>query len=233
MGVAGNKTKGEYRMHRHAVVAGATGLVGHALVRRLLDEPAYGTVTLLVRRSAEIEHPKLRERKVDFDALEQAGIEFGGADVFCALGTTIKKAGSQEAFRRVDYAYPLSLARSAKSQGARQLLIVTSLGANSSSRAFYTRVKGELEEALRALGLPALHLFRPSLLLGERAEFRLGERLMSAALEPLSPLFSIGSLRKYRPVRAESVARAMVRAALRDESGVRVHENDSIPNEAE
>lgn len=213
-------------MNRKAVVAGATGLIGKELVQLLLSDPAYIAVTLLLRRPTGITHPKLHEKVIDFDLLEQAGVNLTGTDVFCTIGTTIKKAGSQEAFRRVDYAYPLTLGRLAKNQGARQLIIVTAIGANSSSRFFYNRVKGEIEEALRGLGLPALQIFRPSLLLGNREEFRLGERIMGI----LSPLFT-GPLRKYSPIKARSVAKAMLRAAQGGLSGVHVYESNQIAQE--
>lgn len=216
-------------MKRKAVVAGATGLVGKELVRQLLEDEAYGSVVILVRRKTGLAHPKLTERIVDYRALaggdEQAvqALDLAGADVFCALGTTIKKAGTQEAFREVDYDYPLALGRLAKEQGAARFLIVTAIGANPASRIFYSRVKGEVEEALRALNLPALDLFRPSLLLGKREEFRLGERLAALFMPWLS-----GLLGKYRPVHGRTVAAAMIQAAKSGEPGVRIHESNRI-----
>lgn len=214
-------------MKRKAVVAGATGLVGRELVRLLLKEPAYTEVILIVRRSTGLTHSKLQEKILHFDELEKTELDLAGADVFCALGTTIKKAGTQEAFRQVDYVYPLTLGRMAKEQGAKQFLIISSMGANALSRMFYSRVKGEVEEALGELGLPALHIFRPSLLLGNREEFRLGERFGSALSSKLLPLFS-GPLRKYRPIEAAGVARAMCLTAQGDRSGVHVYESDEI-----
>jgi uncharacterized protein YbjT (DUF2867 family) len=214
-------------MNRKAVVAGATGLIGKELVRLLLDEPAYTVVTLLVRRPTGLMHPKLDEKVIVFDLLEQVDADFHGADVFCTLGTTIKKAGTQEAFRRVDYDYPLALGRKAKDEGASQLLIVTAMGASPSSRIFYSRVKGEVEEALHGLELPALRIFRPSFLLGKREEFRLGERV-ALGLSALWSLALRGPLRKYSPVHARSVAKAMLLAAQSVRSGVRVYESDEI-----
>ena len=210
-------------MKRRAIVAGATGLFGQELVALLLDDETYEEVTVLVRRPLGYADPKLRERIVDFGDLAAANLSLAGADVFCALGTTIKKAGSQEAFRQVDHDYPLSLGRLAKEQGAAQMLIVTSLGADPRSRAFYLRVKGEVEQALRGLDLACLHVFRPSLLLGRREEFRLGERVMSAVL----PIFA-GIMGRYRPVRAQAVAAAMLAAALSGQAGVRIHDTKRI-----
>lgn len=224
------ESKAEAGMKRKAVVAGATGLVGSELVRQLLEDEEYGTVVSLVRRSTGLAHPKLREIITDYRALvagggEQAtaGLDLAGADVFCALGTTIKKAGTQAAFREVDYDYPLALGRLAKAQGAARFLIVTSLGADPASRIFYSRVKGEVEEALRQFELPALDLFRPSLLLGKREEFRFGERVAAAIMPWFSAL-----LGKYRPVHAREVAAAMIRAAKSGGTGVRIHESHRI-----
>ena len=210
-----------------AVVAGATGLIGKELVQLLLTEPRYTSVTLLVRRSTGISHPKLHEEIIEFDQLEQSHVDLSGADVYCTLGTTIKKAGSQEAFRKVDYSYPLALGRLAKAQGAKQFLIVTSMGANPKSRTFYIRVKGEVEEGLLELKLPALHFFRPSLLLGNREEFRLGERVSAVVSSLFSPLFS-GPLRKYKPVHARTVAKSMLQAAQNGTQGSHVYESDQI-----
>jgi uncharacterized protein YbjT (DUF2867 family) len=210
-------------MDRRAIVAGATGLIGRELVRLLLDDPRYVRVTILVRRPIEIRHPKLETRIIDYAALDRIDPDMNGADVFCTLGTTIKKAGTRKAFREVDYGYPLALGRMAKEGGAAQFLIVTSMGASASSRIFYSRVKGEVEEALSRLELPALHIFRPSLLLGKREEFRFGERVASLLLPPLGPL-----LGKYRPIHARTVAHAMRQAAGLGVTGTRIYESDEI-----
>lgn len=211
---------------RKAVVAGATGLIGRELVRQLLDDEAYGTVVSLVRRKTGLTHPKLQEVLVDYRALEDMGgteIDLAGSDVFCVLGTTIKKAGTREAFREVDYDYPLALGRLAKERGAAQFLIVTSMGADPASRIFYSRVKGEVEEALRDLNLPVLHLFRPPLLLGQREEFRLGERLAGMIMPWFAAL-----LGKYRPVHGRTVAAAMIRMAKSGDAGTHIHESNRI-----
>ncbi|WP_369426627.1 oxidoreductase [Paenibacillus ehimensis] len=165
-------------MAKQAIVAGSTGLVGRELVSLLLDHPAYDRVITLVRTSSGIRHPKLEQRVISFDRLaDESAVGFEGADVFCALGTTIKKAKTREQFRKVDYGYPMELGRLASASGAAQFLIVTAIGADKQSVFFYSRVKGETEDGLRALGLPSLHIFRPSLLLGEREEVRFGERM--------------------------------------------------------
>jgi uncharacterized protein YbjT (DUF2867 family) len=148
-------------------------------------------------------------------------------DVFCCLGTTIKKAGSQEAFRRVDYEYPLNVARLAAQWEDAHFLVVSSVGADAGSGVFYSRVKGELEKAVQALPLAGAHIFRPSLLLGERGEVRLGERMAAVAAKPLS-LLLFGPLRKYRPIHARTVAQAMLRVAREGRRGVEILESNRI-----
>ncbi|MDB4894438.1 MAG: oxidoreductase [Firmicutes bacterium] len=212
---------------RTAVVAGASGLVGGHVVRALLDRPEYSHVTVLVRRQLDLVHPRLEQRLVDFDRLDEQADAFAGADVFCCLGTTIKKAGSQAAFRKVDYAYPLTLGRLARQQGARRFLLVSSMGANPHSRVFYSRVKGELENGLAELGLTALLIFRPSLLLGERQEHRPGERIGAAVMKVVGPLM-VGGLRKYRAIHGRIVAQAMVYAAGQPWTGRHLFESDRI-----
>ena len=214
-------------MQQKAVLAGATGLIGKALLPFLLNDTSYSSVTVLVRRSTGLTHPKLQERIVDFARLAELDLDFNGADVYCSLGTTIKKAGSQAAFRKVDYTYPFELAKIAKSRGAQQFLIVTAIGSAVDSKIFYSRVKGEIEADLKQLGLPSLHIFRPSLLLGNREEFRAGERFWTHASKFLLPLFQ-GPLRRYRPIHDAVVAKAMLLAAKKDLAGVHTYESEQI-----
>jgi uncharacterized protein YbjT (DUF2867 family) len=156
-----------------------------------------------------------------------AGNFAGVNDVFCALGTTIAKAGSQAAFRAVDYELPMRAARAAKEAGVEQFLLVSSVGADPGSSNFYLRTKGELERDLAALKLPALHIFRPGLLLGQRQEFRLSEAFAQRIGPLLNPVM-MGPLRKYRSVRAKTVGEAMVAAALRGGNGIFIYHYDEI-----
>ncbi len=207
---------------RSALLVGATGLVGNELLRVLLESDRYEKVKVLVRTPISTNHPKFTQCLMNFDELDKYEEEFTVDDVFCCLGTTIKKAGSQEAFRKVDFEYPLHAAKLARKQGAQQFLIVSAIGADPRSSIFYNRVKGEIEIALSQLELPALHIFRPSLLLGKRNEFRLGERV-SAMLSPVfSPLF-IGKLNQYKPIQARKVAEAMYRTAILTRTGEYVY----------
>ncbi|RZL03602.1 MAG: NAD-dependent epimerase/dehydratase family protein [Rubrivivax sp.] len=195
-----------------ALLVGATGLVGQQCLRLLTQDPAVGALRVLVRRPGPVGSAKVQVGVVDFDRLE-AHADWLQADwVFCALGTTIRKVGSQAAFRQVDFDYPLQVAQLAKAQGAKRFLLVSALGADARSRVFYSRVKGELEEAIAAIGFESVTFARPSLLAGDRDEVRLGERL-GLTFGWLLP-------ERYRPVQASQVAQGLVEAAKAGRPGV-------------
>jgi len=204
-------------------VAGATGLVGSQLVDALLADGDYDAVHALVRHPMARRDARLHEHIVDFAQI--ATFAWPSADdAFCCLGTTIKAAGSQAAFRRVDFDYPMAFAGGALAHGARQFLFVSAMGADAASSVFYSRVKGELEAAVAALEYRAVVAFRPSLLSGDRAEHRTGERIALALMQPLRWLTPA----KYRPVNAAAVARAMVASAKRGLAGFQVVSSDEI-----
>lgn len=213
-------------MNKVALIAGSSGLTGGFLLRILLEAPEYREVIAYVRKPTGIEHPKLREVVMDWEKLDAP---VPADDVFCCLGTTIKKAGSQEAFRRVDYEYPLHLAELQLQGGSQQFLLVSAIGADASSSIFYSRVKGELEDALKKLGYKSLHIFQPSFIAGPRKEKRVGERIGLAIFSFISPLF-IGPLKKYAPIPAEHIARAMYRSAQKNIPGCTV--SDSAETDA-
>lgn len=208
-------------MNKTALLAGASGLTGGYLLNLLLESPEYSSVIAYVRKSSGLTHPKLKEIVVDWETLQEP---VAAEDVFCCLGTTIKKAGSQEAFRRVDYNYPLQLAQIQLRGGSQQFLLVSAIGADAKSSVFYSRVKGELENALQSIGYKSLHIFRPSFIAGPRKESRPGERIGLAIFSLLSPLF-IGPLKKYAPIQAEHIARAMLRAAQKNQPGIKVYDS--------
>jgi uncharacterized protein YbjT (DUF2867 family) len=210
-----------------ALVLGGSGLVGGFCLRALLEDPAYGQVILLGRRELAVPaHPRLTQKIVSFENLHAT--DFASTeDVFCALGTTIRKAGSQDAFRRVDYEFPLAAARQALQSGAKRFILVSSVGADPRSKNFYLRTKGELEQAVSSLGFQAVHIFRPSILLGKREEFRAGERV-ATVIAPALNLALIGGLRRYRAIQAATVGKAMVAAARQEESGTKIYEYDQI-----
>lgn len=221
--------EGETRGKKTALLLGATGMVGNECLQLLLDDPSYNEVRVLARKPAVGHHPKLQWSVGDLDRMHSRPGLFAVDDVFCCIGTTIKKAGSQEQFRKIDFEYPLEAARAAQRTGAKQFLIVTSLGADPGSRVFYSRVKGEVEWELRSVGIPTLVIFRPSFLMGERKESRPGERFVLALFRFFAGAF-IGPLRKFRPIEARNVARAMVKAATAAGAGVSVFESDQIEN---
>lgn len=213
---------------KKAVLLGATGLVGGQMLSLLLESDDYSEVTVLTRKRL-LEHSKLKQAVLaDFEAMESYSDAFAGAaDVFCCLGTTIKKAGTRERFRKVDYDYPLLASELAKKAGAQRFILITAMGSKADSSIFYSRVKGELERDVRAHKHPSLSIIRPSLLLGKRAEFRFGERVSAWLSYPLS-FFLRGSLLKYRPIEAQHVARVMYRIAQMYLPGVHVYENDQL-----
>ena len=211
-----------------ALIAGASGLVGRSLLDELLAATEYDRVISVGRRKLALEHPKLRQEIVDFAALEGAGLDLACDDAYCCLGTTIRQAGSQAKFRAVDHVAVLALAWAVQRRGAQRFLVVTAMGADAQSRVFYNRVKGETEEALQVLDFSTLAIFRPSLLLGERTRPRLGERVGSVLMWLADPLM-FGPLRKYRAIRADVVARAMLRCSFGEGArGLLVYPSDEI-----
>ena len=218
---------------RRVLVVGGSGLVGRALVAQLLADPRCAAVHLLLRQaSAEPPaDPRLVVHRVDFEALHAAprSLELPPLDdAYCAVGTTIKVAGSQAAFRKVDFDVVVDSARAAQHAGARRLAVVSALGASRRSRVFYNRVKGEMEEALARLGFDTLAIARPSLLAGDRRATgqppRRGERIALALLAPLAPLLPA----RIRPIEAARVARALRAALASGVHGVHVLESAEL-----
>lgn len=214
-------------MRKTALLAGATGLIGSQLLPLLLASERYSKVVVVGRRALPLTHPKLTQVVTDLDKLQDVRLQLIADDVFCCLGTTLKQAGSKEAFYKVDFLYVVTLAALAAGNFASQLMVVSSMGADAESRVYYSRVKGEMEAAVRQVPFRAIHIFRPSLLLGERAQPRLGERVGAVLLRALQPLLR-GPLLKYRPVSGGVVAAAMLRAAEEEGGGVRVHLSDEL-----
>ena len=209
----------ESRRKKTALLAGASGLVGSQILRRLTLDDSIADIRVLVRRPlpGNDNGPRVHELIVDFDNLDKHREWFQVDLVFSALGTTIGKAGSQAAFRKVDFEYPLEIARLARASGATQFLFVSALAADPHSFFFYNRVKGEFEEAIKTLGFPSVTIARPSLLLGDRKEHRFGEELSKRFAWLLPPTWA--------GVQAAQVAAALVQAASEGRPGVRVLEN--------
>jgi uncharacterized protein YbjT (DUF2867 family) len=212
---------------RTAVVLGASGLVGGFCLRALVDDQDYTRVVTFGRREMPLlTRAKVAQRVADLASL--TADDFRGAqDVFCALGTTIRKAGSEEAFRHVDLELPLRAAEQALKAGAEQFVVVSSVGADAASKNFYLRTKGEMERELAALAFRAIHILRPSLLVGKRAEFRLGEAI-GMTIAPVLDLLTLGPLRKYHSMQAEIAGKAMAGAAKSGKTGTFIYEFDPI-----
>jgi len=210
-----------------ATVLGATGLIGGHVVELLQDDPYFGKIRALSRRPVSIHHPKVQLVVVDFADEQAFRAGIAGSDaVFCAVGTTQQKVmGDKTAYRKIDYDIPVHAAQFCAETGCPRFLFVSSVGANSKSRAFYTRLKGEIEEAVQQMLIPSISIFRPSMLLGKRGESRPGESIM----QKLSPPLSIFFPSQYKPINARDVARAMVEASKRDAPGVHVyHYNEML-----
>lgn len=215
------------------MVLGATGFTGGKVLEGLLARDEVVSVVAPVRRATDRQHPKLVQREVDFDRLEDHADLFQVDVIVCCLGTTIRKAGSQQAFRKVDYGYPLKAAEIGLSRGVRAFVLMSAIASSSSSTVFYNRVKGELEDSVSGLGYPFLSVYRPSLLLGDRKERRTAEALGMKAM-PLINRALFGPLEKYRGIAADTVARAMVNEVCvlsltpDGEDVIRIHEYPDI-----
>lgn len=212
-----------------ALVIGSTGLIGSQLLSLLLESDHYDKVIIFVKRDARIKHKKLTQHIIDFDNLESYRQWVAGDDFFCTIGTTIKNAGSKEAFKKVDYEYPRLFATLASDNKVQRFLIISSLGADSSSTNFYLKTKGEIENFLKNCKFESVSILRPSLLLGNRKEFRLGEKI-GAFLMSLVSFFLIGNLKKYKPIQSEIVAKALITIAQNKDSGFNIYESDAIAN---
>ncbi len=195
-----------------AVIFGATGLTGSFVLQILIQDERYEKVKVFSRTPPEVKSDKVEIIITDLEDLDKHSEEITGDDLFCCLGTTIKKAGSKENFRKVDHDWPALIAKTASKNGMPGFLMISSIGADPESSNFYLRTKGEAEKAVRQYEFKKIVILRPSMLLGKRREFRLLEELGKIIMAPLKFIFR-GRLRKYRPIDAERVAKAMVKFA--------------------
>lgn len=219
-------------MKRKAILAGASGLIGSHLLQQLLESEHYSEVLVLVRKDLPLKHPKLKQLTVDFAQLNHYAAEIKGDVVFCCLGTTKKQTPDQKEYRKIDYQYPLDIAWIAQTNGADSYHLVSSIGADKNSSVFYTRTKGEVERDLKAVPFKSITIYRPSFLIGERKNNPAFLTLLGKTLSFLNPLF-IGSLRKYRTIRAEVVARAMLISSLDHQREIHIYESDQIQKTGE
>jgi len=216
-------------LKRTAIVFGATGLTGSNLAEELTKTEVYDKILIFTRRKSQFSHPKFREIEFDIADIEAVKEEIKGDDLFCCLGTTIKKAGSQEAFRKVDLEAPATIASIAAANGVKQFIVISSIGADPGSRNFYLRTKGQMEQAVQKEHFNAVAIFRPSMITGKRNEYRLAEEAGKLIFRPLEKLL-FGRLRKYRSIKSKTIARAMVNIALnpRDKIVFESHEIQAL-----
>ena len=210
-----------------AIIAGASGLIGSSLLIILLNEPAYAEVTVLVRKKTGITHPKLTEIIVDFDRLDDFTVDINGHALFCCIGTTKNKTPNLTDYYKIEHDYPVTLGQLAFKNGVKQYHYVSSIGADKDSAAYYTKYKGQTEYDLQQLKLPSLHIYRPSILAGERKDHRPMEKFVNGLMYIINPLL-IGSLKKYRSIPAKTVAIAMYKQSINSEEGVFIHPSDQI-----
>ncbi len=209
-----------------ALVAGSTGLIGSQLIKLLLDDPGYGSVIAISRKPLDVRHSKLKNVIADLSTLDAHRDQLVADEVYCCLGTTMKVAGSKEAFRAVDFDYPLALAKLVHANGAKCFSLVSSLGANADSFVFYNKVKGEIENAIDDIGFDRFHIFQPSLLLGNRNEKRVGEDSAKTAYQLLGFLLP----KKYKAIESLKVAKAMIHFSHEKVPGRFVHQSNILQN---
>jgi uncharacterized protein YbjT (DUF2867 family) len=214
-------------MPKTAVVAGSTGLVGNHLIQILAQSHEYEAVIALVRKGSNVIYDGVFTVEVDYHRLADFAENLQADDVYCCLGTTMKKAGSKASFYQVDYTFPFELAMIAGKNGSARFNIVTASGANSASLFYYNRVKGDIEKAIMKLNIPNINIFRPSLLLGNRSEKRMGEQVGAVIAKLMNPVM-LGRLRRYRAIKGADVAKAMYRVSQLDKTGAQIYESDKI-----
>ena len=209
-----------------ATLIGATGLIGNYLLEELLNDDYFNTVRILIRRPLVISHPKLEKKIIDFNVSDSLLVALSNSDVvFCTIGTTQRKVkGDKAAYRKIDYDIAVNAARFCKMTGCEKFILVSSVGANSKSANFYLKLKGEIEDAVKKVGLKTVYIIQPSVLIGERKESRLGERIGQSIISSLS--FLIPS--KYKPIHAKDVAKAMLAASKKNEEGYFIWEYKEI-----
>ena len=211
-----------------ATLVGATGLIGGYLLDELSSDPYFDTIRILIRRPIEITNAKLEKKIVDFNDSDSVLVALSNSDVaFCAIGSTMKKVkGDKDAYRKIDFEIPVNLARFCKMTGCEKFILVSSAGADAKSSNFYQRLKGETDQSVKQAGPKTIHIMRPSLLLGERKEFRLGENIGKLVMTTLSFLIP----EKYKAIQGKDVAKVMVTLAKKKEEGFFIHENREIRN---
>ncbi|MBB5622403.1 uncharacterized protein YbjT (DUF2867 family) [Pedobacter cryoconitis] len=210
-----------------AILVGASGSIGRSLLQDLLNDTHYTDVLVLVRKKLTVQHPKLNQLVIDFSRLSDYAAEIKGNAVFCCLGTTKSQTPDQQQYRQIDYQYPLDIAWMAHTNGAESYHLVSAMGADKNSSFFYNRTKGEVERDLKVVPFKSIHIYRPSLLDGERSQKRFGESIMNKLMHFINPLL-VGKWRKYRSIKVTAVAKVMLAQSLNEQKGIFIHPSDQI-----
>ncbi|MFC5285389.1 nucleoside-diphosphate sugar epimerase [Pedobacter alpinus] len=214
-------------MKEKVILLGASGLIGSYLLPLLLNSDAFEEVNVFVRKRLEMSHPKLKQTLTDFNNLNQLDKDITASQIFCCLGSTKSKTPNTKDYRKVDYDIPLHFAKQGIVSGLKRYHLVSSLGANSKSNNFYTKLKGEIENAIKALPIEEINIYQPSFLRGEREENRPLEKLMLPIMS-LVDLVLVGPLQKYKSIEAEDVAKAMFNESIKNKRGIFVHNSEQI-----
>lgn len=214
-------------MAKKAVIAGSSGLIGSHLLQILLEQAYYDEVLILVRKKLPLQHHKLKQLVIDFEQPETYKNELNGHALFCCLGSTKKKTPDFTIYHKIDHDYPLLLAQLAKPNGIEQYHLVSSIGADINGVNFYTKTKGETEADVAAVGISAVHIYRPSFLVGNRLESRPMEKFLNGLMKIINPLL-FGGWKKYQSIEASTVAMAMYQQSIKNATGVFIYESDKI-----
>jgi len=214
-------------MGKKAIIAGASGAIGNSLLKQLLTNEVYTEILVLVRKDLGIQHPKLQQLVLNFEDISKYAAQITGDVVFCCLGTTKSQTPDEAEYKKIDYQYPLDIAWIAQTNGARSYHLISAIGADKNSSTFYIRTKGEVERDLKAVPFESIHIYRPSLLDGERTQQRTLEKISNVIMRVINPLL-FGSLKKYRSIKVSTVARAMIINSMNENRGVFVYESDLV-----
>jgi uncharacterized protein YbjT (DUF2867 family) len=218
-------------MTKRAIIVGASGLIGSNLLDILLTQPDYDQILSVARKKTQVKNNKLTQLTVTFEHLQDYATQITGDVIFCCLGTTRSATPDPAEYRKIDQEYPVKLAQIARQNGISQYHFVSAIGANSESSNFYTQIKGDAEKLLKTVGLKSLHIYEPSVLIGNRKKTRLLEKTAGLIMQIVGPLL-IGSFKKYRPIKAIDVAKAMYKQSLKNKPGVYTYTSDQIQKRA-
>jgi uncharacterized protein YbjT (DUF2867 family) len=214
-------------MSYRVILVGASGLIGSNLLSELIQSEEISEVLLLIRKSTGISNPKVKELILNFDELNTYSSEIQGDIMYSCLGTTKRETPDSKLYRKIDLEYPLNLAKLGLKNGLSQFHVISSLGADSESSNSYLKLKGELEQELKKLDIPSLHIYQPSFLIGDRKKNRLADKIMKPIFRLINPLL-IGKLKKYRSIKAADVAKVMLSQSIKDLKGTFIYPSIQI-----